>query len=176
MKKLNVIDFDNTLIPFDSFRFYVKKGIKKLSVLFILYTIARIFRLIDNETFKQKIIKLNPYNKAEINSFQIYIINSIDQVILDKVKIHTSENTVNVICSASPDFYISEIAKKLNMIGYGSFFNSKKEFFHMYGQKKVEFIKKKYPLDEYEYNYAISDSKSDLLLLSMFKEHELLEK
>jgi phosphoserine phosphatase len=175
MKQLNVIDFDNTLIPFDSFRFYIKKGLKKFNILFIFYTIARILRIIDNKTFKQKIMKINPFNEKEFNSFQIHMINSINQEILDKVKKYTSENTTNVLCSASPNFYISEIGEKINMLGHGSFFISEKEFFHMYGKKKVEFILQKYPREFYHYKYAISDSESDKALLSLFEEHELLK-
>lgn len=173
MIKINVIDFDKTLIPFDSFRIYVKLGIKKLNIRTIFFSLLRMFRIINNETFKKKIMGLNIINKKEIESFKSFLLMSIDNIVLEKIKEHTTNTTINILCSASPDFYVSAIAKELNMIGYGSFFNAKKEFFHMYGKKKVEYILKNYPKRQYHYNYSISDSNTDILLLSLFEESEL---
>ena len=42
------------------------------------------------------------------------------------------------------------------------------------GGKKLIYYRRRYPKDKYEYNYAISDSKSDLELLKLFSAHELL--
>ncbi len=175
MKQINVIDFDKTLIPFDSFRVYVKKGIKKLNVKVIFYTVIRIFKIITNETFKKKIIKLDVLNTPELKSFEDFLLNSINLKILDKIKQQTTDNTINILCSASPNFYISNIASKLNMIGYGSRFINENDFIHMYGNNKIKFILDHYPKEKYHYNFAVSDSSSDQKLLSLFEESELID-
>ena len=46
----------------------------------------------------------------------------------------------------------------------------------MYGENKEKFIKREYPMDKYIYNYAISDSISDLSLLRLFDNYDLLIK
>lgn len=55
------------------------------------------------------------------------------------------------------------------MIGYGSRFVDENIFIHLYGNTKADFILQKYPKELYHYKYAISDSKSDLKLLSYLK-------
>ncbi len=100
MKQINVIDFDKTLIPFDSFRIYVIKGIKKLNLKVIFYTILRICRFISNEKFKKRILCINVLDSKELELFISFLIKNIDQGVLAKIKKHTINNTVNILCSA----------------------------------------------------------------------------
>ena len=172
MKELNVIDFDKTLIPVDSFRLFVIHGIKKYYVGFILLSLLRSCRIISSSSFKNRIIKLSDcIDRNELYIFIDNIMELINPSVLKKINSYTNSNTINILCSASPDFYISPIAEKLNMIGKGSYITFDNKFYHMYGINKVKFLLSQFPQSDYTYKFAISDSESDLELLSMFEDH-----
>lgn len=174
MKELNVIDFDKTLVPVDSFRLYVIHNIKKFRIGFILYTLLRIVRIINAKTFKERITRISIKNNFDdLSNFISRLLQLIDRSVLDSIYSQTKKDTINLICSASPDFYISVIANKLNMIGKGSYIDSNNTFFHMYGKNKIDYIISYFPQKEYKYNYAISDSENDIELLAMFNNHTL---
>ncbi|MFW9990166.1 MAG: HAD family hydrolase [Candidatus Odinarchaeota archaeon] len=174
MKELNVIDFDRTLIHVDSFRLYVIHGIKKFRMGFLLYTLLRIVRIINAKTLKEKITRISIKNNYEdLSNFISSLLKLVNHSVLNSIYSRTNKNTINLICSASPDFYISVVANKLNMSGKGSYVDANNTFFHMYGKNKINYIISHFPPKEYKYNYAISDSKSDIELLDMFKNHTL---
>lgn len=175
MRKLNVIDLDNTLIPFDSFRRLILQEIRSLNTSVILFSLLRFARIIGRKYFTAKIIRNIGYTVEEVtlNGFIQKIITSIDNNILEIVDIHTDENTINVICSASPNIYVSRVAEQLGWIGFGSHFNEK-EFIYLYGVNKLRFIKEKFSTQKNFYNFAISDSESDLPLLKEFDNYILL--
>ena len=176
MKKINVIDLDNTLIPFDSFRFLVLEEIKRLNVIVIILTVFRKLRIIKLANYKCLIINALKLDE-NVDSLELIsekIVQSINKIIMEKAKQHCNENTLNILCSASPEVYVKIVAQKLGWVGYGSHF-VEKQFYHMYGANKVEFIKTKYPTKDYNYNFAISDSESDLGLLKLFDKYELIQ-
>ena len=69
---------------------------------------------------------------------------------------------------------MKKIAKDLGFIGYGSYFEND-NFFDLYGTKKLDFINEKYPVNSYRYYLAISDSQSDIPLLSKFENKFILK-
>ena len=174
MKKINVIDLDKTLIPFDSFRYLVISEMKAFNLNIILLVIIRKIKLIKAGTFKKLVIKAIKLNtNSNINRKIVNLVNnSIEQKILEKIKDESDNNTINILCSASADSYVSIVAKSLGWEGYGSYTN-KEDFYHMYGVNKLKFIEAKFPMSEYQYNFSISDSISDLELLKKFQKYEL---
>jgi len=59
MKKINVIDLDKTLIPFDSFRRYIFKYIRFNNVFFVMVILLlRKLRFIKMDSFKKEMIAL----------------------------------------------------------------------------------------------------------------------
>ena len=174
MKKINVIDLDNTLIPFDSFKFLVIEEMKKMNIIVIILTILRKMRLIKLANFKYLITtKLRLVdNQDKLNQICDKISELMSEVILEKVNKYSGEDTMNILCSASSEEYVKIIAEKLGWEGYGSHFVGN-FFFHMYGTNKADFIKSKFPQKDYIYNFAISDSETDLELLKLFKIWEL---
>ncbi len=176
MNSINVIDLDKTLIPFDSFRYLVIDELKSLNLKITLLVIVRKLRLIDASKFKKyviEVLKLDSNSKPNSKLVDL-IISSIDKKILEKIENRSSATTINILCSASANSYVKEVAKRLGWVGYGSYTDENNLFYHMYGANKLKFIESKFPNSKYSYNFAISDSKSDLEMLKRFESYEIV--
>ena len=176
MKSINVIDLDKTLIAFDSFRYLVIDELKSLNLKIALLVTVRRLRLIDASRFKKGVIEaLKLDSNSRLNSKMAdLIVSSIDKKILEKIEKESSATTINILCSASANSYVKEVAKRLGWVGYGSYIDENNLFYHMYGANKLKFIESKYPNSKYRYNFAISDSKSDLEMLKRFERFEII--
>jgi len=177
--KINVIDLDNTLIPFDSFQKLVLNYVIKCNCKITIITFLRFVRLIKASYFKEKIINILEKENAISEMYKDFaekVLININEDILKIVEAHSKDDDViNILCSASPKGYVQIIAEKLGWIGYGSgYYNGK--FINMYGKNKEKFIKERYPIDRYKYNFAISDSESDINLLKLFGNYKLLKR
>ena len=180
MKELNVIDLDKTLLPYDSFRKYIflflknKHFILKISFLIIV----RKMRLLSLVTFKRKIIEISRKDERydeKMIYFSDDLCSEINDSVTEIIRNQTNNNTVNVLCTASPEDYVKKIAIKMDWLYLCTTLNDG-NFVHMYGEQKVISIKSKFPKNKYNYNYAISDSYTDLGLLKMFNDFKLLTK
>ena len=174
MKKINVIDLDNALLPYDSFRKYILIFLRnKQSALYILaLMILRKLRLIDSSALKKRVIerarKVANYDD-KMNKLSNQLFEDIDNSIIEAVKSYTDCETVNILCSASPEDYVKCLAELLGWKCVASQLSSGQNYFvHMHGRKKVDTIKRIYPSDRFKYNFAISDSQSDEELLMAF--------
>ena len=65
MRNVNVIDLDNTLIPFDSFRSYIFIFIKykEFTLKIVLLIFLRFFRVLNKTSFKKEIFKITSEHK-----------------------------------------------------------------------------------------------------------------
>lgn len=176
MKKINVIDLDKTLIPFDSFHNYVLEKIKSGNSKVLIFSVMRKLRLLSASEFKKRVVlETDLFNNSKDIKIIIYnILGSINRQTLDMIRGNSDKDTINVLCSASPEVYVKKVAEYFGWVGFGSFFYGKK-FYHMWGENKIRYIKEKYPLSEYVYNFAISDSESDRDLLKMFKSWKMFK-
>lgn len=182
MKKINVIDLDNTLLPYDSFRKYILIILRnKQSTLHILpLMILRKLRLLNSATFKKRVIergrKVDNYND-KIKEFSDQLFADVDSSIIEAVRSHTDSDTINILCTASPEDYVKHLAELLGWPYIASQLDSEKNYFvHMHGQRKVEAIRKLYPEDRFRYNFAMSDSQSDEELLKAFESYAMCRK
>ena len=182
MKKINVIDLDKTLVPYDSFRKYILIFLRnKQSTFHILpLIILRKLRLLNSSAFKKRVIeigrKVDNYND-KIKGFSDQLFADIDNSIVETVRSYTDSDTINILCSASPEDYVNHLADLLGWECLASQLNSNKNHFvHMHGQRKVEAIRKLYPEDKFRYNFAISDSQSDEELLKTFEFYVICRK
>lgn len=177
-KNLIVIDFDETLIPFDSFRKFVFLWLKYYPLTLLLLIACRKLRLLSAADLKNRVVKKAKTNKKfnEINNhFVQYLYLNIDKKLLTKIESEkNNEETIMLLLSASPHEYINQVGAALGFTAQGSYADSNNEYQHFHGIQKTEFIKKNYPQDKYIYQYAISDSKSDLEMISMFLKHDLI--
>ena len=177
--KINLIDLDNTLLPYDSFRKYVYlfPGNIFVSIMTLLWGFLRRLRIIDSFLFKKYVIinhrKAKNYRKL-MRHYSISLIKDMRSSILKHIQNYSNgDHTINVLCSASPEDYIRLIAEELNWEFLATSLDSKtKEYIHMYGEIKIIHLMKKYPPEKFIYQYAISDSLSDAQLLTFFIESD----
>jgi len=176
MKKINVIDLDNTLIPFDSFRYFVLEKIKSGNLTVFFYTFLRKLNLMSAGLYKYRIIHATKLeiNKEALSNITNNILESLNNEKMYIIQENTDTNTENILCSASPDAYVKKVAEALGWEGYGSG-DYENKFYHMYGQNKLKFLKTKFPQSEYAYNFAMSDSETDLELLKYFRKWHIVK-
>jgi len=179
MKKINVIDLDKTLLPYDSFRKYTLILLRnKNFVLRILpLMILRKLRLLNSSAFKRGVIKrgrkVDNYNN-KMKEFSDQLFADIDSSIIEMVRNHTDSDTINILCTASPEDYVKHLADLLGWEHIASQLDSDKNYFvHMHEQRKIEAIRDLFPKDKFRYNFAISDSQSDKELLMGFESYTM---
>ena len=180
MKKINAIDLDKTLIPFDSFRALIVSYLKRKSFLtpVTYYTVLRKMRVIKSGEFKHrslKIIRQDGHYQNMIQDLAGRIMSAVRPDIIKIINCETDLETINVLISASPANYVRLVAKGLGWPYLASEIIDG-EFVNCYGQKKIELLGKHYPKNKFVYNFAISDSQSDMPLLEMFTNHMIVSK
>jgi len=171
VKRINVIDLDKTLLPYDSFRLLIKRVVFNLNIYIICITFIRVFRIISAEHYKNKTIKYlkKKYTDKYFEQFANEVVKDIDTEVQNLIGQETNEDTINILLSASPDLFVKHIADALEWEGKGSYFDKKGNFIHLYGKNKISWVKNNYDVTKYYYNFAISDSNSDDNLLMLFK-------
>jgi HAD superfamily phosphoserine phosphatase-like hydrolase len=179
MKKINVIDFDGTLIKNDSLREFYTLLLKhsKSRLRLIIAALKNAAGVINNEIFLDEILNasLSLKNRPKrIDDFIERILKDRNEEIYNEIKRQTDENTVNILCSASPELYMKKIAEKLGFECICSRYENGK-IVRMYGPEKVKAINSIYPREKFNYNFAISDSASDIDLLKQFSNYKLIK-
>jgi phosphoserine phosphatase len=174
---LVVVDFDKTIIPFDSFRRYLFIWLRYHPFKLIYYITLRKLRLVSNFWFKKRVLKLIQIDSRQRTidlNYVKYLIPRRDVNLLHECRKIAGSNGRILILSASPHSYISLVGDSLNMMAQGSYFDSSDKFIHLYGPGKVEHLQNNYPKSEYDYCYAVSDSLSDFEFLKLFKDSKIL--
>ena len=175
MKKINVIDLDNTILPYDSFRKYILICLrnKRFTLHILALMILRKLRLLNSSDFKKRVIERGRkvYNYDDkMKEFSNQLFADIDNSTIETVRSYTDSDTINILCTASPEDYVKHLAELLGWVCVASQLYSEHNYFlHMHGRRKVETIRKLYPEDRFRYNFAISDGLSDKALLNMFE-------
>ena len=172
--KINAIDLDKTLIQYDSFRELIINEVKRFNMYIIYMTILRVLRVLPATKYKEKtsLHFVNKYSEKYFINYANKLYKDIDQRVFDIIKLNTDDNTKNVLISASPNFYVQYLIQKLNWLGSGSYFSDAGKYIHLFEKEKMNWLKKEFKQDTFEYNFAISDSSSDDELLSLFKKKE----
>ena len=173
-KKINVIDLDSTLLPYNSLIHFVLLFMKNrrcfLPLLF--YLKQRITGKITKDAYLKKILitarKTTHYEK-KVKKFGLSLYDDIRKPMLRFILENTDEFTINILCTASPEDYVKYLCEKLGWTYISSTLdNNDKNFIHMYGHNKVIAVQKMYPKQKYTYHLAMSDNISDRELLKLF--------
>jgi phosphoserine phosphatase len=174
-KKINVIDLDHTLLPYNSFtRFVLRFMVHWRCFLPILgFSILRIIGILRRGTYQKKILLLirkTPSYQTIVQDFSLMLSRDINTTILRFIQGNTDEHTINVLCTASPEDYVQLFCSHLN--GWeclcSTLDDCNDRFYHMYGAHKVTALLQHYPEDQYAYYTTISDSSTDRDLLALF--------
>lgn len=172
---INVIDLDKTLIPYDSFRDLSIIEIKKWNIRIILLTLLRISRFISLEVYKKNVFKIfvRKYDDRYFFNFAKKLYKDIDPRVLRIINELKKDDSINILLSASPDFYVKHLLNELKWVGSGSYFDKSGNFIHLYGRQKIEWLMENYDSSHCKYHFAISDSVTDNDLLELFQERVL---
>ena len=191
MKKILIMDLDDTVLSCDSFKFFLffwffKK--KKIFLFNIVYLILNYIllktRIINNKEIKQRFLKIAFFNsnKKEIIKFsknfsQIMIKDFLKKNALKLIK---KKYKKKILITASPNFYVQFIARSLK---FDIFFSTKIDLDknigqiigrNCYGNEKLKIIKK-LKLNKNFLNFY-TDSYSDLPLMKYCKFSYLVKK
>jgi len=173
-KKINVIDLDSTLLPYNSLIHFVLIFMKKRRCFLplLLYSTQRITGKITREEYLKKVLitarKTTHYEK-KVKKFGLSLYDDIRKPMLRFISENTDESTMNILCTASPEDYVKYLCEKLGWPYISSTLDSHDEnFIHMFGHNKVIAVQKMYQKQNYTYNLAMSDNISDRELLKLF--------
>jgi len=173
-KKINVIDLDSTLLPYNSLIHFALLFMKKRRCFLplVLYLTQRITGKITRDEYLKKVLitarKTTHYEK-KVKKFGLSLYDDIRKPMLRFISENTDESTMNILCTASPEDYVKYLCEKLGWPYISSTLDSHDEnFIHMFGHNKVIAVQKMYPKQDYTYNLAMSDNMSDRELLKLF--------
>ncbi|KUO65658.1 MAG: haloacid dehalogenase [Lutibacter sp. BRH_c52] len=184
--KISFFDFDGTITTKDSLADFVKFAVGKqnyyLGLLILSPVLIRyIFNFVSNNMAKEKLL-YHFFNGWNINRFQQisdkYGLERIDKIIrpkaIEKIKWHQQKGHEVVVVSASMENWLIAWCQKnnLNLISTklevkDNLLTGRFSTLNCNGIEKVNRIKEKYCLEDYEVIYAYGDSKGDKEMLSI---------
>ena len=169
---MNIYDFDGTIYDGDSsvdfFKFCLRKN-KKIYLLFpgiLLYFILFLLKIKTKEEFKSKYFSfLKCFEDIDevVNEFWDKNLYKIKKFYLDK------KNNTDIIISASPEFLLKPVSKKLKFKLIATKVDKKNGLFlgkNCYGKEKVKRLNK---INIYDCLEFYSDSLSDIYLVKIAK-------
>jgi HAD superfamily hydrolase (TIGR01490 family) len=187
--KLALFDFDGTIINRDSLLDFIRFAVGDFKFFLGLFLMSPILvllklKLMPNQKVKEKFIFYFFKNftesqfKQKAEEYSLSKIEKITKKIaLDKLNWHKQEKHKIVIVSASVECWLKSWCEKNGFEVLSTklkFENQKlqKNFLtpNCYGQEKVNRIKEKYNLADFEYIYAYGDSRGDYQMLNIADE------
>jgi phosphoserine phosphatase len=172
--KINVIDLDSTLLPYNSLIHFVLLFMKnrRCFLPLLLYLKQRFTGKITKDEYLKKILitaRKSTHFEKKVKKFGLSLYDDIRKSMLRFILENTDESTINILCTASPEDYVKYLCERLGWPYISSSLDKNDEnFIHMYGQNKVLAVLKMYPKQNYTYNLAMSDNISDSELLKLF--------
>lgn len=171
---MNVYDFDKTIYYGDCTIDFWKHCVKKYPKVILAFPSAIVFgilfylKLCKKEQFKQKFYAFLKYVPNVQYEVEIFWDSNIKKI---KMFYKKQKCANDVIISASPDFLIAEVSKRLEVQYIASKVNSITgilESPNCYGNEKVKRFKEQYPYGNIERFY--SDSISDIFMAKEAKQ------
>ncbi len=175
MTRLYVLDFDDTLIPYDSWGLYLRELLKVYPVRMGFVLLLRKLRLLSRAELKRR-VTVFVVNRKRLEVFSRQFVQKLAQDIQLPSCLFEEENKVVLVLSASPMCYMKYLGGFMTchceVVG-SDFVDG--EYIEMHGEKKLMFLKLNYPRDKYQYVFAMSDSDSDLVWMREFEQYELIK-
>ncbi|MBO6306301.1 MAG: haloacid dehalogenase-like hydrolase [Paludibacteraceae bacterium] len=172
MTPLYAYDFDKTLVPYDSFRRYLKFLLRLRPVRVGALLVLRRIRLISSANLKARVTRMVVQSAVLTHETKHFAQRLIYDV---KMPQRATKGGVVLIISASPYIYMHLIADLLQCELLCS--DSRDgQYIEMYGTTKADYLERLYPPQDYSYVYAASDSESDLCWMKDFKQYDIIDK
>ncbi len=168
MTRLNVVDLDQTLIPFDSLRTFILRNLNlRVAALLLQRKLGRLSRTEFAARIARHLASVLD-DGAAMDRLADTLAAQRDPEVVAQLEAASDAQTVNALVSASPEAYVSRVAARMGLVGLGSHWRGG-EYFHCYGPNKLVYLRERYPPDAFTYHFAISDSDSDAELLALFE-------
>lgn len=176
-KKIAVFDLDGTLLKGDSLRALALQQIPTCPS--IIYAVIK--RKFLNKSRAEMAENLHHAMKKVFTCPEK--LNKIVNRLADKISLERfavvqnweRQGAKTVLLSASPHDYVSPLAKRISMnYGFGSQW-SNNFYNHLFASAKLAFLESRFPKNNWEWAFAMSDSTSDNNLLKKFKEFRLVK-
>lgn len=181
-KKINVIDLDNTLLPYNSWAKFVMVFLSNWRCFFpiIYYSLLRGVGMLSRGMYQRNLLrvirKIHGYEDTA-KTFGEALFQDVRPPLVRFIMENTDEATVNVLCTASPEDYVKYLSKKLGWRYVSSTLDQDDtHFIHMFRERKIVAISQEYPLKDFDYHLAMSDDRGDLELLKLFETYYLVRK
>ena len=175
MIRLYVLDFDDTLIPYDSWGLYLRELLKVCPVRMGFLLLLRELGLLSRTELKRR-VTVSVVNRKRLEAFSLRFVQKVAKDIQLPPCLFEEDNKAILILSASPMCYMRYLgdfmACHCDVVG-SDFVDG--EYIEMHGEKKHLFLKLNYPRDKYQYVFAMSDSDSDLVWMKEFEHYELIK-
>jgi phosphoserine phosphatase len=181
-KKINVIDLDNTLLPYNSWAKFVMVFLSNWRCFFpiIYYSLLRGFGMLSRSMYQRNLLrvirKIHGYENIA-KTFGEALFQDVRTPLVRFIEKNTDEATVNVLCTASPEDYVKYLSKKLGWRYVSSTLDQGgTHFIHMFRERKIVAIQQEYPLNDFDYHLAMSDDRGELGLLKLFETYYIVHK
>jgi len=173
MTRLFVLDFDKTLIPYDSWNRFLRKIILRSPIRIGIALFLRRIGVLSRGELKREITNVVANNKR-LRTFSDSFIKTVSKDVVLPSLLFGMNDIKLVILSASPMCYMCYLNKyldcKCDVVGSDYIAG---EYVEMYGEQKLNYLKNHYSHDQYKYEYAMSDSESDMIWMLEFEHCEL---
>ncbi|SFV52295.1 Phosphoserine phosphatase [hydrothermal vent metagenome] len=187
--RLALFDFDGTITTKDTLIEFIKytNGIRGYYIGLILLSpmlIRYYFKLIPNDIAKERMIAyfFRDWSESHFKDrANRYAMSKIDEIVrpeaIEKIEWHKARGDKVVIVSASMECWIKGWSNRYDMEllstqleFVGDKFTGRFKTKNCYGIEKVNRIKNRYNLEDFDYIYAYGDSSGDKEMLSLANE------
>ena len=174
MKKLFVLDFDKTLIPYDSWNLFLRKVFRKSPLRIGVVLFFRALGLISRKEMKRRITDVVTNGDGWKSFSREFVRGMAKDIQFPSQLLEGGDDRQVVVLTASPMCYMCYLNEFLDfecVVAGSDYFDDK--YTEMRGEQKCRYLHSFFPPEQYKYEYALSDSDSDMVWMKEFEHYEL---
>lgn len=181
-KKINVIDLDNTLLPYNSWAKFIMSFLGNWRCFFpiIYYSLLRGTGILSRGEYQKNILMVARHISTYEDTAKTFgesLYQDVRTPLMSFILENTDEATINILCTASPEDYVKYLCENLGWRYVCSTLDRDgTHFIHMFREQKITAIQELYPSTDFDYHLAFSDDRGDLGLLRLFEKYDIVRK